>query len=111
MFKTILTPVQDLDATKATWTALLGEPTNDSPYYVGWTFDDHEVGLTPAGNLHELTGPTAYWHTDDIEASLKAVVAAGGTEKQAPQDVGGGRLVALVTDNEDNLIGLVQDPS
>ena len=111
MFKTILTPVNDLDATKATWTALLGEPTNDSPYYVGWTFDDHEVGLTPAGNQQDLTGPTAYWHTDDIEAALKAVVAAGGTEKQAPQDVGEGRLVALVADNEDNLIGLVQDPS
>jgi len=40
-----------------------------------------------------------------------AVVGAGGTQKQAPQDVGGGRLVALVADGEGNLIGLIQDPS
>jgi hypothetical protein len=31
MFKTVLTAVQDLDAAKATWSALLGEPTNDAP--------------------------------------------------------------------------------
>ena len=111
MFKTVLTRVQDLDAAKATWSALLGTPTNDSPYYVGWTVEDHEVGLTPAGDDQDPTGPTPYWHTDDIEKASAAVVAAGGTQKQAPQDVGGGRLVALVADAEGNPIGLIQDPS
>ncbi len=110
MFKTVLTPVQDLDATKATWTALLGEPTSDSPYYVGWTAGDHEVGLTPAEHQQALTGPTAYWHCEDIEQAVAAVVGAGGSQKQAPQDVGGGRLVALVADGEDHVIGLIQDP-
>lgn len=111
MFKTVLTAVQDLDAAKAAWSALLGQPTNDSPYYVGWTFDDHEVGLTPSANQQGLTGPTPYWHTDDIEGAIAAVVGAGGTQQQAPQDVGGGRLVALVADAEGNQIGLIQDPS
>src|SRR4051794_28841327 len=100
MFKTVLTPVQDLNAAKATWAALLGEPTSDSPYYVGWTLGDQEIGLTPTGDKQGLTGPTPYWHTDDIEQASAGVVAAGGTQKQAPQDVGGGRLVALVADGE-----------
>ena len=111
MFKTVLTPVKDVDAAKATWSALLGEPTSDTPYYVGWSLDGQEVGLVPNGHQQGLTGPTPYWHVGDIEAASKAVVAAGGTERQAPQDVGGGRLVALVADSEDNQFGLIQDPS
>jgi predicted enzyme related to lactoylglutathione lyase len=110
MFRTVLTRVQDLDAAKATWTALLGAPTNDSPYYVGWTLGDHEVGLTPAGD-QPATGPTPYWHTDDIAAAVAAVTGAGGTQQQAPQDVGGGRLVAVVSDAEGHAIGLIEDPS
>lgn len=109
MFKTVLTPVQDLDAMKATWSALLGAPTTDSPYYVGWTIDGQEIGLTPAAGQPDLTGPTPYWHVDDIEAASAAIVGAGGSQRQAPQDVGGGRLVALVADGEGHLIGLVQD--
>ena len=35
---------------------------------------------------------------------------AGATVKQAPQDVGGGRLVATFTDLDGNVLGLVQDP-
>ena len=109
MFRTVLTPVQDLDAAKATWAALLGDPTTDTPYYVGWTLEGQEVGLTPTGDKQGPTGPTPYWHTEDIEKASAAIVGAGGTQKQAPQDVGGGRLVALVADAEGNLIGLIQD--
>jgi predicted enzyme related to lactoylglutathione lyase len=109
MFKTVLTPVKDVAAAKTAWTALLGEPTTDSSYYVGWTLEGQEVGLVPGGHAQGLTGPTPYWHTDDIAAASAALVAAGGTEQQGPQDVGGGRLVALVTDAEGNLFGLIQD--
>jgi predicted enzyme related to lactoylglutathione lyase len=111
MFKTVLTPVHDLDTVRPVWTALLGEPTNDDSYYVGWSLDGQEVGLVPNGHQQGLVGPTPYWQVDDIQAVSKALVAAGGTERQAPQDVGGGRLVALVADAEDNLFGLMQDPS
>ena len=109
MFKTVLTPVQDVDAAKPAWVALLGEPTTDTPYYVGWTSGGQEVGLVPGGHRQGLTGPTPYWHVDDIAATSAALVAAGGTVTQEPQDVGGGRLVALVSDAEDNLFGLIQD--
>jgi predicted enzyme related to lactoylglutathione lyase len=34
---------------------------------------------------------------------------AAATVKQAPQDVGGGRLVATFTDPDGNVLGLLQD--
>jgi predicted enzyme related to lactoylglutathione lyase len=45
----------------------------------------------------------------DIEAKIAEVTAAGATIKEAPHDVGGGRLVASVTDPDGNVLGLLQD--
>jgi predicted enzyme related to lactoylglutathione lyase len=56
-----------------------------------------------------LTSPVAYWHVPDIESKLAEVTAAGATVKDAVQDVGGGRLVASVTDPDGNVLGLIQD--
>jgi predicted enzyme related to lactoylglutathione lyase len=52
----------------------------------------------------------AYWHVSDIEAKLAEVTAAGATPKDPARDVGGGRLVATVTDPDGNVLGLLQDP-
>lgn len=109
MFSTVLTPVHDLDATKAFWTALLGDPTSDSPYYVGWTLEGQEIGLVPNGHAQGMASTTAYWHTDEIAAATAAVLAAGGSVVSDASDVGGGRLVGLVADAEDHMIGLIQD--
>jgi len=38
------------------------------------------------------------------------VIAAGATVKETAHDVGGGRLVATVTDAEGTVLGLLQDP-
>ena len=57
-----------------------------------------------------MTSPVAYWHVPDIEAKLAEVTAAGATVKDAAHDVGGGRLVATVTDPDGNVLGLLQDP-
>ena len=35
--------------------------------------------------------------------------AAGATVKEAPHEVGGGRLVASFTDPDGNVLGLIQD--
>jgi predicted enzyme related to lactoylglutathione lyase len=51
----------------------------------------------------------AYWHVPDIEAKLAEVTAAGATVKDPVRDVGGGRLVATVTDPDGNVLGLLQD--
>jgi predicted enzyme related to lactoylglutathione lyase len=108
--KTVLHPVSDLAAAKAVYTALLGTPPQtDSPYYVGYDVAGQHIGLVPGGGPQGMTSPVAYWHVGDIEAKVAEVVAAGGTVKEPANDVGGGRLVATVTDTDGNVLGLIQD--
>jgi len=105
--KTVLHPVSDLDKAKALYSALLGmEPMADSPYYVGFEAAGQQIGLVPNS---KMTSPVAHWHVDDIEAKLAEVTAAGATVQQKPTDVGGGRLVATITDLDGNVLGLIQD--
>jgi predicted enzyme related to lactoylglutathione lyase len=109
--QTVLHPVSDPDAAKAVYTALLGmPPTTDAPYYVGYEAAGQQIGLVPNGAAQGMASPVAYWHVPDIEAKLAEVTAAGATVKEAAHDVGGGRLVATVTDPDGNVLGLLQDP-
>ena len=108
--KTVLHPVSDLGKAKPVYTALLGiEPQADAPYYVGYDVAGQHIGLVPGGGPQGMTSPVAYWHVSDIEAKLAEVTAAGATVKEAPHDVGGGRLDASFTDPDGNVLGLVQD--
>ncbi len=108
--KTVLHPVSDLAAAKAMYTALLGiEPQADGPYYVGFEAEGQQIGLVPGGGPQGMTSPVAYWHVPDIEAKLAEVTAAGATLHEAAHDVGGGRLVATITDPDGNVLGLIQD--
>jgi predicted enzyme related to lactoylglutathione lyase len=109
--KTVLHPVTDLAAAKAIYTALLGiAPQSDASYYVGFEAAGQHIGLVPGGGPQGMTSPVAYWHVTDIEAKLAEVTAAGATLKEPARDVGGGRLVATVTDTDGNVLGLLQDP-
>ena len=109
--KTVLHPVSDLEAAKPVYAALLGiDPQTDSPYYVGFEAEGQQIGLVPGGAAQGMTSPVAYWHVADIEAKLAEVTAAGGTVKESPRNVGGGRLVASFTDPDGNVLGLIQDP-
>jgi len=109
-FKTLLHPVSDLAAAKTVYTALLGTaPQHDAPYYVGYDVEGQHIGLVPGGGPQGMTSPVAYWHVPDIQAKLAEVTAAGATVKEAAHDVGGGRLVATVTDPDGNVLGLLQD--
>jgi predicted enzyme related to lactoylglutathione lyase len=105
--RTVLHPVSDLEKAKPVYTALLGaEPTADSPYYVGYDVAGQHIGLVPNSGM---AGPVAYWHVDDIEATLSALTAAGGEVTQPPRNVGGTRLTATATDPDGNVLGLLQD--
>jgi predicted enzyme related to lactoylglutathione lyase len=107
--KTVLHPVSDLTKAKAVYTALLGvPPQTDESYYVGYEAAGQQIGLVPAGP-QGMTSPVAYWHVPDIEAKLAEVTAAGATVQEPAHDVGGGRLVATVTDPDGNVLGLLQD--
>jgi predicted enzyme related to lactoylglutathione lyase len=110
--KTVLHPVSDLEKAKAVYTALLGiAPQADAPYYVGYEAAGQHIGLVPGAGAQGTAAPVAYWHVADIEAKLAEVTAAGATVKEAPRDVGNGRLVATFTDPDGNVLGVLQDPS
>ena len=108
--KTVLLPVSDLATAKAVYAALLGiPPQTDGSYYVGFEAGGQQIGLLPAGGPQGMTAPVPYWHVPDIEAKLAEVTAAGATVTEPARDVGGGRLVATVTDPDGNVLGLLQD--
>jgi len=109
--KTVLCPVSDLTTAKAVYAALLGvPPQGDSDYYVGFEAGGQHIGLLPGGGPQGMTSPVVYWEVPDIEAKLAEVTAAGATVKEPARNVGGGRLVATVTDPDGNVLGLLQDP-
>ena len=108
--RTVLHPVSDLAAAKAVYTALLGvPPTAESDYYVGFDAAGQHIGLVPGGGPQAMSSPVAYWHVPDIEAKLAEVTAAGATVEDPVRDVGGGRLVATISDPDGNVLGLLQD--
>jgi predicted enzyme related to lactoylglutathione lyase len=109
--KTVLHPVSDLAKATPVYAALLGvAPQHEASYYVGFEAGGQHIGLVPGGSAQGMTSPVAYWHVPDIEAKLAEVTAAGATVKEPAHDVGGGRLVATVTDPDGNVLGLLHDP-
>jgi predicted enzyme related to lactoylglutathione lyase len=56
-----------------------------------------------------MTSPVAYRHVADVEAELAEVTAAAATVKKRARDVGGGRLVATITDPDGKVLGQLQD--
>ncbi|MGH3549683.1 MAG: VOC family protein [Pseudonocardiaceae bacterium] len=108
--KTVLHPVSDLATAKEVYAALLGvPPQTDESYYVGFEVAGQHIGLVPSGGPRGMTLPVAYWHVPDLEAKLAEVTAAGATVKEPAHEVGGGRLVATVTDLGGNVLELLQD--
>jgi predicted enzyme related to lactoylglutathione lyase len=106
---TIIYPVSDLAKAKALYGGLAGvEPYADAPYYVGFKVGGQDIGLDPNGHRQGMTGPLAYWHVEDLRASLRALLDAGAEPQQDVRDVGGGKLIASVKDADGNLIGLLQ---
>ncbi|HTJ26172.1 MAG TPA: VOC family protein [Candidatus Limnocylindria bacterium] len=64
----------------------------------------------PLDDRSREPGAHAYWTVSDIAASVKALVAAGGTVVQEITDVGYGLLVASVKDPNGATVGLRQPP-
>jgi predicted enzyme related to lactoylglutathione lyase len=108
---TVIYPVKDLVKAKTLYSRLLGvAPVMDEPYYVGFRVGDLDFGLDPHGHGKGMTGPVGYWEVDDVAERLEQLVEAGATVQQAVTDVGGGKLIATVSDADGNVIGLTQSP-
>jgi predicted enzyme related to lactoylglutathione lyase len=106
----IIYPAADLSAAKRFFRELIGaDPYVDSPQYVGYKNGDIEIGLIPNADKREPAG-IAYWTVSDIAASVKALVAAGGTIVREITDVGYGLQVASVKDPNGATVGLRQPP-
>jgi predicted enzyme related to lactoylglutathione lyase len=106
----IVYPAADLAKAKRFFSELTGaNPYVDSPQYVGYKSGDMEIGLVPNGDQRE-PGGLAYWTVSDIAASVKALVAAGGTVVQEITDVAYGLLVASVKEPNGSIVGLRQPP-
>ena len=101
--RSLVIPVSDLDAAKAVYTALLGTPHTDQPYYVGYNVDGFEVGLNPGG---DTGGPVAFADVEDLDATSEALIAAGATERSAPREVAPPVRVCVLADADGNPIGL-----
>ena len=109
--KTVLYPVKDLAAAKRLYGTLLGvEPVMDEPYYVGFRVDGQDVGLDPNGHAKGMQGPVGYWHVDDIKETVDGMLAQGAELQGDIADVGGGKLIATLTDADGNTVGLLQEP-
>ena len=83
--------------------------TSNSRPYVGYKSGDMEIGLIPKGEK-SASGGLAYWTVNDIAASVKALVEAGGTVTQDVTDVAYGLLVAAVKEPNGSIVGLRQFP-
>ncbi|HEY7812353.1 MAG TPA: VOC family protein [Nakamurella sp.] len=101
--RSLVIPVSDLAAAKAVYTALLGAPHTDQPYYVGYNVDGFEVALAP-GDVSG--GPVAYADVEDLDATRATLLAAGATERDAPRQVAPGARVCVLTDADGNPFGL-----
>jgi len=86
------------------------EPYVDEAYYVGFRVGDLAIGLDPRGHNQGMTGPVGYWQVDDIKKNLQLVLGAGAQLRQEVRDVGGGKLIATVTDADGNVIPIDPPP-
>jgi predicted enzyme related to lactoylglutathione lyase len=101
--RSLVIPVTDLDAAKAVYTALLGAPHTDQPYYVGYDVDGFEVSLAPG---ERTGGPVAYADVEDLDATRETLLAAGATERSAPRQVAPEARICVLADADGNPIGL-----
>src|SRR5262245_11549196 len=98
----------DHDAAAKWYTELLGrEPYFRRPGYVEFRIGDyqHELGIIDARFAPQPdtagTGPSgviAYWHVDDLEATLARLLAVGARKLHGPTKHGEGFVTASVLD-------------
>jgi predicted enzyme related to lactoylglutathione lyase len=113
----------DLAAAQSWYAELLGiEPyfsrpgPDGRPAYVEFRIGDyqHELGIIDSRFSPHGPGPAgavAYWHVDDLTATLEKLLSMGAKEHQAPIDRGdAGFVTASVIDPFGNILGIMTNP-
>jgi predicted enzyme related to lactoylglutathione lyase len=107
--RTVIHPVDDLDAAKAWWTALLGfGPYFDEPFYVGFDAAGYELGLLPGSNPAD--GALTFWGVEDAQAAVEAAVALGAEVHAPATEVGDGIITATVRTPQGSIVGFIVNP-
>lgn len=119
---TVAYMAMDHEGAKRWYTDLLGvEPYMDKPGYAEFRFGDyqHELGIIDGKHIAELGGgeapqspggAIAYWHVDDLEATLARLIEMGAKELHPPRDFGTGFIGASVIDPFCNIFGIMFNP-
>lgn len=108
----------DHEAAKKWYSELLGtEPYFNVPGYSEFRIGDYqqELGIidsrfAPSDISKGPAGAIAYWHVDDLEASLKKLIGLGAKEYQPITDHSGGKgnfVTASVVDPFGNILGIM----
>ena len=108
--RTLIYPVDDLDAAKSWWSSFLGaEPYFYEVFYVGFNIGGYELGLLPGQDPSE--GAYVYWGVEDVEAAVASAIAQGASVHSPPTDVGEGIVTALVRNPQAALVGFIFNPN
>ena len=107
--RTVIYPAPDLDAAKATFTAVLCvAPYFDEPFYVGFGVGGYELGLSPSTG--PAGGPITYWGTSDIGSAFARIAPVAVAVPEPVHEVGEGIKVATVELPGGFLFGLIENP-
>ena len=87
-------------------------PYFDEPFYAGFNIGGFELGLQPqeAASASQAGGVETYWGVEDIDAAYQHLLSLGATPHDAPRNVGGPIMVAMVKDPWGNIIGIIYNP-
>lgn len=110
--RTTIYRVSDIEKAKTWYSDFLGiEPYFNEPFYVGFNVVGYELGLQPdAKNEAKTDGVVTYWGVNDVQAVYEDLLSKGAKPFEAPDEVGGGIIVAAVKDPWDNVFGIIYNP-
>src|SRR5687767_6508702 len=109
----------DLKAAKKWYSELLDiepyfqRPDSENPAYIEFRIGDyqHEFGIIDRKYAPPMPsqpgGEIAYWHVDDINATLEMLIAAGATPYGPVTEYGVGFVTASVIDPFGNILGIM----
>ena len=109
--RSVIYHTPDLAKAKQWYIEVTGiQPYFDQPFYVGFDINGSELGLDPdLSNVTPGNSTTAMWQVADVQATIDKCVALGASIHIAAQDVGGGMIVATITDPFGNNVGLISE--
>ena len=111
--RTVAYKVEDITKAKVWYAKVFGkDPYFDEPFYVGFNIGGYELGLQPSEAGKNIVGNSviAYWGVKDLEGTMTNMLELGAVQDDEPLDVGGGVVVASVTDPWGNILGLIYNP-